>query len=95
MSVQRAQFEITSTEFLDWIVYLDADVNAFHREDYFLANIVAEIRRGNVKKGVITRVEDFLIKFKFKKKEKQLSKKEQIKRMNKRKSWMGHIVGLK
>lgn len=55
----------TATEFVEWIAYLDMDVNAFHREDYYLAQIAAEVRRGRVKDPSRVRTEDLLIKFKF------------------------------
>ncbi len=65
MSVQRAQFEIPSTEFLEWIAYLDEEeISRFNRrekEDYYLAQIAAEIRQSYVKERV--KIETFLIKF--------------------------------
>lgn len=53
----------TSSEFLEWCQYLDSKQNEFHREDYFFAQIAAEVRRGLVKDPASIRVEDFLIKF--------------------------------
>ena len=64
MSLQRCQIETTSTEFLDWIEYLEQDVNAFHREDWFLANIAREIRRTILKNpNKSLGWEEFLLKF--------------------------------
>ena len=81
MSVQRAQFEISSTGFLEWIVYLDADEDRFHREDYYLANIAAEIRRSYVKDPMKVKTDSFLMKFKKdRKSRKKLSIKERTKR---------------
>ena len=70
MSVQRCQQETTSTQFLDWIEYLEQDVNAFHREDYFLASIAREIcqvREMFSKKPKHIKLEWFLQKFTLKK----------------------------
>ncbi len=65
MSTQRAQFEIPSTEFMDWIAYLDdREINEFRREDFYLANIAAEIRRSYVKDPMSVKNESFLLKFK-------------------------------
>jgi len=63
MSKQRCQAETTSSEFVKWIRYLDDEVNAFHREDYYWAQIAAEIRRGNVKHPKNVKVGDFIMTF--------------------------------
>lgn len=86
MSVQRAQFEITSTEFVDWVAYLDEEeTNKVHREDYYFANIAAEIRRSYVKNPMKVKLESFLMKFKKSglnksKKEPKMTKEERTKR---------------
>jgi len=64
MSKQRCQEETTSTEFLQWIQYLDDQINAFHREDYFLANIAKVLVQANVKDPKKVKLEDYLVKFK-------------------------------
>jgi len=64
MPLQELQEKTTSTEFLEWQHYLDLDANAFHREDYFLANIAKAIMTGQVKKPEELKIEDFLLKFK-------------------------------
>ena len=90
MSVQRCQQETTSTEFLDWIEYLEQDVNAFHREDYFLANIareICQIREMLSKKPKRVKLKSFLLKFTKEKKRKIIKsiteeeKKEKAERM--------------
>ena len=91
MTIQRVQSEMTSTEFLDWVAYLDEDVNAFHREDYFLASIAAEIRRSYVAKPMSVKLSDFLLRFKEKVKQKKMSIEEKTKRS---KAFWGTIVGL-
>ena len=82
MSVQRAQFEIPSTEFIDWIVYLDdEELNGFRREEFYLANIAAEIRRSWIKNPVGVKLESFLMRFKKGKTEKpKMTKVERTKR---------------
>ncbi len=96
MSKQRVQQETTSTEFLDWVVYLEQDVNAFHREDSFLANIAREIcqfREMFVKKPKVIKLEQFLQKFTSKKEKKDmktLTKKETTERSKNRwLAWAG------
>jgi len=64
MSKQRCQDETTSTEFLDWMQYLDDDINAFHREDYFLAQIAKVFVQANVKNPKNIKLDDYLVKFK-------------------------------
>jgi len=82
MSVQRAQFEISSTGFVDWITYLDnEEINGFHREDYYLANIATEIRRSYVKDPMKVKFESFLNIFKKESKTKKakMTKEERTK----------------
>lgn len=40
---------ISSREYVEWLAYLELEVNAFHREDYYLAQIAEEVRRSYVK----------------------------------------------
>lgn len=91
MSVQRCQQETTSTEFLDWIEYLQQDVNAFHREDYFLANVARYIRMAFAKDpGKVPKLEHFLLRFTNKKIQKPLSRKEKaIQMKNQFLAWAG------
>jgi len=95
MSIQRCQEEHSSTQFLDWMEYLEQDVNAFHREDYFLASIAREIcqvREMFAKKPRQVKLEWFLQKFISKKDKvvKPLTKEEATER-SKRKwlTWAG------
>jgi len=93
MSVQRCQQETTSTEFLDWMEYLEQDVNGFHREDYFLANIAKEIcqvREMFAKKPKSMKLEWFLQKFTSKKEKKavkSLTKEEAAEKA--KRPWLG------
>jgi len=94
MSVQRAQSEITSTEFVDWVAYLDdEEINGFCREDYYLANIAAEIRRSYVKEPMRVKLEDFLMKFRSDSKLRKPKKKMNIEeRTKKAKAFWGALL---
>ena len=76
MSVARLQAEISSSEFVDWIAYLEKDINEFHREDYLFAQIAAEVRRSWVKNYNDVDPSDFLIKLEPKKEKKKLTLEE-------------------
>jgi len=93
MSVQRAQLEISSTEFLDWIIYLNEEINSFHREDFYLAQIAAEIRRSWVKSPEKVGLKTFLLKFGNKSKPKKLSIEEKTRRS--KRFWSRLVMGTK
>lgn len=63
MSLQRCKSETTSSELVLWMVFLEEEVNAFHREDYFLANISLRICQAFSDKPNKFKLEDFLLKF--------------------------------
>lgn len=44
MSVAKCQEEVSSTEFQDWQVYLEEEVNHFDKTCYYLAAVAAELR---------------------------------------------------
>ena len=50
-------------EFIQWIAYLDEDLNGFHREDYFLAQIAFMIAQTNSKDPGAIKFDKFLMKF--------------------------------
>lgn len=73
MTVTEAQATITSTEFLKWKWYLDwRDLYEFNRQDFYLAQIAAEVVRPHLKRAQskTLKASDFLIKFEPKKSEK-------------------------
>lgn len=83
MSTQRAQSEITSSEFMDWIAFLDEDINTVKVEHHYLAQIAAEIRvcqQFFVKHPIKVKLESFFFKFIPKKKKKKLTVEEKTKR---------------
>jgi len=63
MSLQEVMNQTTSTEFVDWMTFFEMERSSFHREDYYLAQIAAEVRRSIVKKPQEVQVQDFLLKF--------------------------------
>lgn len=80
MPKQRCQEETSSTDFVMWTEYLEREVNAFHREDYFWAQVAAEVRRSFVKNPKKVKVKDFLLKFEDKMAgRKKMTKKERTK----------------
>lgn len=67
--VSTLQKSTSSSEFIEWMVYLEEEVNDFHRDSFYWAQIAAEIRRANSRNPKSVKTEDFLLKF-TKKKEK-------------------------
>jgi len=85
--------ETTSSEFIGWQVYFNAEENIVHREHYYLAQIAAEIRRGISKKPKSIKIEQFLLKFQHPKvQRKPLTNKEKQERAEKSKStWLAFL----
>lgn len=94
MSKQRCQFETSSSEFVDWMVYLEQDVNAFHREDYYWAQIALEIRKvfawGKSKRH--WQIKDLLILFKENAPE---VREDRVKRTSSVKSYFFNLLGMR
>ena len=61
--LQEVKSQTSSTDFLLWMEYLKLKQKEDRREDYYAAQIAAEIRRSSVKKPARVRVSDFLLKF--------------------------------
>ncbi len=74
MPVQRAQDEITSSEFLEWVAYLDDEPNRMKTEYYYLAQLATIMNNAFAKKP--SRIENFILKFTTKRKEKKMSKEQ-------------------
>jgi len=64
--LQEFQEKTTSTEFLEWVQFFEMEANFFHREDFYWAQIAAEIRKSYVDSKYANKVktDDMLIKFK-------------------------------
>jgi len=66
-TVQEAQETITSTEFLEWAKFLEwKDTEEFCRQDFYLAQIAAQIQRGQVKNPSSVTIQRKLLRFTFK-----------------------------
>lgn len=61
--MQRCMAETSSSDFVDWQIYFEQQLNTHEKLDYYLAQIAAEVRRGWVKSPKQVKSEDFLIKF--------------------------------
>lgn len=63
---------------MDWIAYLEQDLNGYHREDYLAAKICAEIRRSWVDQKSKNSVseKEFMLEFKLKKEVKKMTREE-------------------
>lgn len=59
--------ETSSRDFVTWKVYLERDVNTFHRNDYYFAQLAQEIRRVLSTKPEDIKLSSFLLKFENKK----------------------------
>lgn len=85
MSVSEAKSSITSSEFIRWCVYLERDHNAFHREDYFFANIAYELYLQRclwTESKPTLKMEDWLIKFESRKSQQEKIEKEVAKQFD-------------
>ncbi len=54
----------TATEFIEWMIFLNMELERTSKEDYLFASIALEVRRGNVKNPNKVRIEDVLVKMK-------------------------------
>ena len=86
MSPQRCMREHSSTDFIRAIKFMDDDANAFHREDYYLAQIAAEIKRSYVKTPSNVRLKDHILEF--------TKAKEGVTKMADSKMFWGALVGM-
>lgn len=53
----------TSSEFIEWMAFLDLERNQTNKEDYYLAQVAAEVRRSFVKSPQSVHVKDFILSF--------------------------------
>jgi hypothetical protein len=80
--------ETTSTEFVEWQEYFEKELNMPRREDYYLAQIAAEVYRGNAKTPASVRTNHFLLKFTTEEKKKPISEAEiQQRTVNSKVAW--------
>ena len=100
MSKQRCQQETTSSEFVDWLIFLnlekEREIVEHQKIDYYLANIVHWVKKTIAKNPDQVKFEDSLFKFEMKKDKdvpKKLTKEEKKDRLQRMKnsiySWLG------
>jgi hypothetical protein len=65
MSVLRAQHELSSSEFIDWVAYLEIKKDEHDKFDYYLSQIAAQFPRylGDPKKSGKVQDKDYLVRF--------------------------------
>jgi len=94
MPIQRVKRETTATEFVEWCTYLKQEQKKkLGREklDYYLAQILCEIRRSYVKHPQKVKMKDFFIEFTDEEKKKPLTKEQATKASKRR--WFG-LLGI-
>ena len=67
MPVQQVKQMTSSSDFMNWMVYLEEEPNRFNALYFYLAQIAAEVRRSFVKHPDKVKTNDFIIKFTDKK----------------------------
>lgn len=80
---------ITYREFAEWLCFLNKEEERQTKQDYYLAQIAAEIRRGQVKSPRSIKVKDFLVQVTTAATPQQEKKTERSKSF-----WMG-LAGVK
>lgn len=63
MALQEVMEKTTSSEFIEWMAYLDLEMHQTKKEDYYLAQVAAEVRRSFVKSPQSVHVKDFILSF--------------------------------
>lgn len=92
----RCKLETTPTQFVMWRVYLDEEeINGFHREDYYLAQICQLIVAVNSKNPKGIKLKDFLLKFAKEKQKSGLTTKQELRKkmLYSRAAWAG-LLGI-
>lgn len=95
LPLQEVMQKTTSQEFVDWMTFLDQEVNSFHREDYYLAQIAAEVRRTFTKNPSHIKTKDFIIEFKTNTSKKKTSKKSPEEKLKMSKTYWLSLSGVK
>jgi hypothetical protein len=84
MLVGDLKERVTYREFLEWLVFLNNEEERQTKQDYYLAQIAAEIRRGQVTNPRSVKVKDFLVEM--------TTTPKQKKKMERSKSfWLGMV----
>jgi len=61
MIVEELKCRITYTEFLEWLDFLLWEEGKQTKQDYYMAQIACEVRRGQVRSPGSVQIRDFLI----------------------------------
>ena len=80
-----------------WMEFLERERSTFHREDYYFAQIAAEVRRAKARCNNPKRVKlkDFLLKFRTRRKKRQALPLDPAKRMEHSKDFWLSALGVK
>lgn len=62
-TLQEVQEGTTSSEFVEWVRFMELDWTETKKEDYYRAQIAAEVARSHAKNPRNVKVTDFLIRF--------------------------------
>lgn len=87
--VAELRARITWTEFLGWLVYLDQAETRRTKQDYYLAQIAAEVRRGLVKKPNTVKLDSFLFEVPKDKEMTEPSNKQRVQAS--KRAWLGAL----
>ena len=93
------QANTTSTEFLEWRIYLDREIEATQKIDFYLASIACEMRRNYAKSPAKVKLEDLILNFEARKEvgtvKRELTEDEiEIKQDESKAKWWG-FLGMK
>lgn len=91
MSVARCKRETTSSQFIEWRVFLDELPNEFNPLYEYLAQIAAEIKRAWVKQKKKVKRKDFILQFRRVKVQQSAPSKAAIE--HSKRSWLGVVMG--
>lgn len=88
LSLQRVKRETTASEYGLWLVYLEHEVNSFHREDYYWAKMNMLLEMSIAKEP--SKVKFELLKFET---DKKTEEQKQAEKMNKSKVAWAKLFG--
>ena len=89
-TLQEVQDGTTSSEFAEWVQFLEEEMNVLTRTDYYLAQIAAEVRRVVVRNPKSVKIEDMILKFQIRGEGKERVPPEEVLRKSKA-FWLGSL----
>jgi hypothetical protein len=91
-SLGEAKSKVSSSELIMWKVYLERDINTFHREDYYYAQIALEVRRVLAKNPNKIKLEQFLLRFSLKNAKKKITAESvETRTLRSKAFWLGFV----